>query len=264
MSLALRDSSKLTNYRFKGKVALVTGASRGIGAAIAKMFAAEGASVALNYVSSQSEAERVLRSLRNEESERCMLLRADASKVGGIKDMVEEITKRFGRIDVLINNAGVLGRSSSFLDSTEDEYDWILDTNLKGPYFCSQAVAKIMLEQKSGSIINISSVSGLGYPSALEYVPYVISKTALIGLTRSLAKKLGPYINVNAICPGVIEAEMNESISRDAKARISEESFLKRLGSAEDIANACAFLASKESSYITGEILTVAGGRGIR
>jgi 3-oxoacyl-[acyl-carrier protein] reductase len=249
--------------KFKGRVVMVTGASRGIGASIARKFVQIGANVVLNYRSSRKDAEQVLRSLRNEESNRCITFRADVSKLEEIRALVAATTKEFGRIDVLVNNAGILG-NSSFLSSTEEEFTSVMDVNLKGPYFTSQQVAQIMLKQKKGSIINISSVAALAQPSALEYIPYVVSKTGLIGLTRALAKKLGPYINVNAICPGVIEAGMNDSISSDAKARLSEESFLKRLGKAEDIANACAFLASEESSFITGEILTVAGGRGMR
>ena len=143
-------------------------------------------------------------------------------------------------------------------------WEKIIAVNLKGPFLCSREVAAIMLKQGKGKIINISSISGLAYPSALENTPYAISKAGVIGLTRSLAVNLAPTVNVNAICPGLVETDMTASYSPESKRMRIEESLLKRIGKPEEIANAVLFLASDESDFVTGEILTVSGGRAMR
>lgn len=252
------------NGRLNGKKAIVTGASRGIGAAIAGMFVEEGADVLLNYNSSEQDAFRLAKSLNDSgNGGRAVAFKADVSKIPEIKIMIEAAEKEFGRIDVLVNNAGILFRKS-FFSTTESDFDRVMAVNVKGPFFCCQLVAPAMQKQGKGKIINISSISGLAQPSGLSYPDYVSSKAALIGLTRSLAVNLGPQILVNAVAPGTVLTDMTASIPQTTLDRMADEAFLKRLGNPEDIASACVFLASDESDFITGEVLTVSGGRGMR
>ncbi len=177
--------------------------------------------------------------------------------------MVEKTIEKFGRIDILVNNAGILV-PATFLDSTEEMWDRMMDVNLKGSYLCAKEVAPIMLNQKRGKIINIASVSGLPQKSALGNVPYAASKAGVIGLTRALAVNLGPHLNVNAICPGLIETDMSASLPPERRRIPIEEAPLQRNGKPDEIAYAALFLASQESDFITGEIITVSGGRGMR
>jgi len=248
--------------RLKGKVAIVTGAGRGIGQAIARLFAQEGAKVALNYSKSEKGASSLADEIRKNGGE-AFLVRADVSKADEVKRMIQKTIEKFGRIDVLVNNAGVLF-PAAFLDSTEEMWDKTMSVNLKGMYLCSKEVAPIMLNQKRGKIINISSVCGLAQKSALGNTPYAVSKAGVIGLTRSLAVNLGPAVNVNAVCPGVIDTDMVAFFSPERKNAIIEETLLKKIGRPEDIAYAVLFLASDESDFITGEMVTVSGGRGMR
>ncbi len=248
--------------RLKGKVAIVTGAGRGIGNAIAQIFAQEGAKVVLNYNRSEKEASSLADDIRRKGGE-VLLMKADVSKTDDVKNMVQKAIAKFGRIDILVNNAGMLF-PAAFMDSTEEMWDKTIDVNLKGAYLCSKEVAPIMLNQKKGKIVNISSVCGLAQKSALGNTPYAVSKAGVIGLTRSLAVNLGPTINVNAICPGVIDTDMVAFFTPERKKMIVEETLLKRIGKPEDVAKAALFLASDESDFITGEIVTVGGGRGMR
>jgi 3-oxoacyl-[acyl-carrier protein] reductase len=248
--------------RLEGKVALVTGASKGIGASIAKLFAAEGASVALNYNSSEGEARHVLGQIEDSNG-KGVLFRADVSDTSQVKQMVSQTLHEYGTIDILVNNAGIIFRHS-FFEATEDDFEKLVAVNLKGPYVCSREVASAMLERGRGNIINISSVSGLAQPSGLANPDYAMTKAGLIGLTRALAVNLGPKIRVNAICPGTIETDMTSVIPAERKNMLKEEALLKRLGKPDDIAHAALYLASDESDFITGEIITVSGGRGMR
>lgn len=242
----------------------MTGGSKGIGAAIVRAFIEEGADVLVNYNSSEQKAIELVQALNNfENGARAVPFRADVSKIPEIKAMMQETVDEFGRIDVLVNNAGILFRKS-FLTSTEADFDRVMAVNVKGPFFCCQEVAPLMTKQGKGKIINISSISGLAQPSGLTYPDYVASKAAVIGLTRSLAVNLGPEILVNAVAPGTIPTDMTALLSQAQLAKMKEEAFVKRLGTPVDIANACVFLASDESDFITGEILTVSGGRGMR
>ncbi len=248
--------------RLKGKVAIVTGASKGIGAAIAKMYASEGARVVVNYHSSEEEGKRVVEEIKAEGG-KALPVRADVSKTPEVKRMLSKAVGKFGRVDILVNNAGIL-IAKDFLDSTDEDWDRVLGVNLKGAYLCCREVAPLMLTQKGGKIINISSISALAQPSALRFPDYVSSKAGMIGLTRSLAVRLGPEITVNAICPGATETDMLGWMSQETKLRSVDESLLKRLGRTSDVAAAATFLASDEADWITGEVLTVAGGRGMR
>jgi len=248
--------------RLKNKVAVVTGAGRGIGRAIVMIFAQEGAKVVVNYNRSQKEASMVVEEIRKMGGE-ALMIRADVSKADEVKSMVQKTVEHFGRVDILVNNAGMM-IPTSFLESTGENWDRTIDVNLKGAYLCSKEVAPIMLKQGEGKIINISSISGLAERSAFNYIDYVVSKAGMIGLTRALAVHLGPTINVNAICPGTVETDIVASLDPETKKLMRDESLLKRLGKPEEIAYAALFLASDESDFITGEILTVAGGRGMR
>jgi 3-oxoacyl-[acyl-carrier protein] reductase len=248
--------------RLEGKVALVTGAARGIGNAISKLYVREGAKIVLNYNKSEREAIALAEEL-GEISKSILLIKADVSKVDEVRQMVQKTVERFHQIDVLVNNAGIL-IPEVFLESTEDTWDKTLDVNLKGAYLCSKEVAPIMIKQENGKIINIASICGLSERSALRNTAYVVSKTGMLGLTRSLALNLGPKINVNAICPGLTDTEMAASLGPDRVKAGIEESLLKRIGKPEDIANAAVFLASDESDFITGEFFTISGGRAMR
>jgi 3-oxoacyl-[acyl-carrier protein] reductase len=248
----------------EGKKAIVTGGSRGIGAAIVRAFIEQGADVLVNFNSSERKALELVRSFSDPgNGARAVPFRADITKISEIKTMVQKAEDEFGRIDVLVNNAGIIYRKN-FLTSTEAEFDRIMAVNVKGPFFCSQEVAPLMIKQGKGKIINISSISGLAQPSGLSYPDYAASKAAIIGLTRSLAVNLGPEILVNAVAPGTIPTDMTALLSEAQLAKAREEAFTKRLGAPEDIANACVFFASDESDFITGEVLAISGGRGMR
>ncbi len=247
--------------RLEGKVAIVTGSSRGIGLAIARRMAAEGASVVINYVAREAEAAAAVRGIE-EAGGTALASQADVSSSADVRRLVAETKARFGRIDVLVNNAGIMV-TRPVLETTEDDWDRTIDINLKGAYLCSKEVAPIMLDQKSGTIINISSNSGLDHPSAMRFTEYVVSKAGMNGLTKALALALGPSITVNAICPGWIRTDMMEDIDPTVHQRILEETALARWGTPDDVAASAAFLASADASFITGELLIVAGGRGM-
>jgi len=247
--------------RLDGQVAIVTGASRGIGKAVAELFGREGAKIVVNYNTSDKQAQAVANGIVDHGGE-AICAKADVSKSEEVKSMIETTVKTYGRIDVLVNNAGVLITKDIF-DISEDDWDKTIDVNLKGAYLCSKEVAPIMLKQKKGKIINISSNSGLYHPSAMRFVEYVTSKAGMNGLTKALALRLGPYITVNAICPGWIKTEMVAETDPEVERKILEETALRRYGTPEEVAASALFLASSEADFITGELLIVAGGRGM-
>lgn len=244
-----------------GKVAIVTGASRGIGRAVAERFAREGARVAVNWVRGEREAKGVVEAIERDGGE-ALAVQGDVSRSNEVRELVKATVDRFGRVDILVNNAGVMV-SKSLLDTTEDDWDRTIDINLKGAYLCSKEVAPIMLEQRAGKIINMSSNSGLYHPSAMRFTEYVVSKAGMNGLTKAMALALGPYITVNAICPGWIKTEMIEGTDPEVERRILAETALGRWGTPDEVAAAALFLASKDADFITGELLIVAGGRGM-
>ena len=247
--------------KLAGQVAIVTGASRGIGYAIAKRFAEEGARVVINYKNSEGAARKLLREVRAAGGEG-IVFGADVSNAGQVQRMVKAVMRRYGRVDILVNNAGVMF-TETFLDAPDGVWDETIDVNLKGAYLCSKAVAPAMMKQKRGKIINISSNSGLYHPSAMKFVEYVVSKAGMNGLTKALALKLGPYVNVNAICPGWIKTDMVVSTDPEQEKAIIAETALRRYGTTEDVANAAVYLASSDSDFVTGELHIVAGGRGM-
>ena len=251
----------MADRRLEGKVAIVTGASRGIGRAIAERFSNDGARVIVNYVAGETLANAVVDGIAARGGE-AIAVRADVSRGDDVRDLVAATVEGFGRIDILVNNAGVMVAKGA-LETTEEEWDQTIDTNLKGPWLCSRAVAPIMIRQEGGTIINMSSNSGLYHPSAMKFTEYVVSKAGINGLTKALALALGPHVTVNAICPGWIRTDMVEIIDPEVQQRILDETALARWGTPDDIASAAAFLASADAAFITGELLIVAGGRGM-
>jgi 3-oxoacyl-[acyl-carrier protein] reductase len=247
--------------RLAGKVAIVTGASRGIGKAIALRFADEGARVVVNYQHKAAEAEAVVETIRQAGGD-AFAVAADVSSSADVGRMVDAAMARYGRIDVLVNDAGVMVAKGLF-ETTEDDWDLTIDVNLKGAYLCSKAVAPIMIRQEGGTIINMSSNSGLYHPSAMRFTEYVVSKAGMNGLTKAMALALGPHVTVNAICPGWIRTDMVEIIEPEVQQRILDETALRRWGTPDDVASSAVFLASDEAAFITGELLIVAGGRGM-
>jgi 3-oxoacyl-[acyl-carrier protein] reductase len=247
--------------KLQGRVAIITGASRGIGRAIAGLFAEEGARVVVNFNASKKDASAVVESIKKNGGE-AIEVKSDVSNYSDVKRMVETTLQTYGRIDILVNNAGV-HIDKDFFETTEDDWDRTIDINLKGAYLCSKEVAPIMLKQKTGKIINVSSNSGLYHPSAMRLTEYVASKSGMNGLTKALALRLGPYITVNAICPGWIKTEMVEQTDPEIKKMILDETALQRPGTPEDVAESALFLASSSADFITGELLIVAGGRGM-
>ncbi len=239
----------------------MTGSSRGIGKAIAERYAAEGAKVVVNWVGREREAQSVVDTIEKAGGE-ALSVRADVSSLADVRKLVSATLDRFGRVDILVNNAGVMF-TKSVLETTEEDWDRTIDINLKGAYLCAKEVAPIMLHQESGTIVMMSSNSGLYHPSAMRFTEYVVSKAGINGLAKALALALGPHITVNAICPGWIKTEMVEDTDPEVERRIIGETALGRWGTPDDIAGAAVFLASSEAAFITGELLIVAGGRGM-
>jgi len=240
---------------------VITGAGRGMGREHARLFAAEGARVTVNFISGSSDAEAVGAGITARGGD-AIAVRADVSRAGDARNLVAAAMERFGRVDILVNNAGIMV-AKSVLETSEDDWDRTIDINLKGPYLLSKEVAPIMIRQAAGTIINMSSNSGLYHPSAMRFTEYVVSKAGLNGLTKALALALGPHITVNAICPGWIRTDMLEEVDPEVHQRILAETALGRWGTPEDVAASAVFLASSEAAFITGELLIVAGGRGM-
>jgi 3-oxoacyl-[acyl-carrier protein] reductase len=240
------------------KTVLVTGGSRGIGAALCRAFAAEGYRVAINYNKSRSAAEELAERLRAETGADCAAFRANVADSGEVSAMFKAVGERFGAVDVLVNNAGISSQRL-FTDITDEEWREITGVNLDGAFFCSREALPDMIRKKSGCIINISSM--WGETGASCEVHYSATKAGIIGLTKALAKEVAPSgVRVNAITPGVIMTDMMSGFDAQTVAVLREETPLNRLGTPEDIANAALFLASEKASFITGQILGVNGG----
>jgi 3-oxoacyl-[acyl-carrier protein] reductase len=236
------------------QTALITGASRGIGRAIARQLAADGFRVIVNYNSSAQAAEELISELNNTFSIECLAIRADVSD----REQTEKMFAEAGGVDVLVNNAGI-AQQKLFTDITEQDWDTMFGVDVKGVFHCCQCALPYMIHQKRGKIINISSM--WGQVGASCEVHYSAAKAAVIGLTKALAKELGPSnIQVNCIAPGVIGTEMNAHLDAEAMHELCEETPLGVIGKPEDIAAAVSFLASEKSDFITGQILGVNGG----
>ena len=239
------------------KVAVVTGASRGIGRAIALELGRRGNFVVVNYNGSAEKAEAVKQEIQAAGGEACAM-QCDVSDYGACEAFIKNIIKEYKRIDILVNNAGVT-RDGLLMQMKEEDFDTVVDTNLKGAFHTIRFAARQMLKQRSGRIINLSSVVGLRGNGG--QVNYSASKAGIIGLTKSAAKELASRgITVNAIAPGFIETEMTAVLPEETKAATLKEIPLQKLGKPEDVAQAAAFLASEEAAYITGQVLCVDGG----
>lgn len=239
------------------KTVLITGASRGIGREIAIKFASEGYNVVLNYNSNESKANAVAKQVESLGA-KCLLCKADVSNENEVKFMVGMANKAFGKIDVLVNNAGV-ALSKLFQQTSTDEMAKIFGVNTFGVINCSKAVVPSMISEKAGKIINISSIWGK-VGASMETI-YSASKGAVIAFTLALAKELAPSnISVNCVCPGVIDTDMLNDFSVDEKTDLKNQTPLMRLGTPQDVANAVYFLASDNASFITGQVITVDGG----
>lgn len=240
------------------KTAVVTGASRGIGAACAVAMAKNGYNVILGYKESKERAEQLAEVLISGYGVAAFAVKADVSVSKEADELIEVAYKNFGRIDVLVNNAGIAG-FKLFTDITDEDWAQMIGTNLTGVFNCSRAAAKYMINAKSGSIVNISSM--WGQVGASCEVHYSASKAGVIGLTQALAKELAPSnIRVNCICPGVIKTDMLNNIDDETIDSLIEETPLLRIGTPKDIADAVAFLSGDAASFITGQVLGVNGG----
>ena len=244
--------------RLSGKVALVTGASRGLGKGVALGFAQEGADIVLNYLRDAAAAEAVATAIR-ELGQHAHIIQADATKRNHIRRMYAEAIDVFGRIDILVNNAGI-NKRGWFQEITDEDWDTILDTNLKGPFICCQEIFPHMIENGGGRIINMSSVSSQYHGP--KTVHYAVSKAGLNSLTRVLARYGAPSnILVNAVAPGqILTDQTQDEFESDAVKPLLEMTLLKRGGTQEDVVQACVYLADPRQSYVTGQVLAVSGG----
>lgn len=239
------------------KAALVTGASRGIGRATAIMLARNGYAVAVNYAGNAEAAEEV-RAAIEAEGGRAIVIKGDVSKAGDVAAVFAEVKKELGRLDVLVNNAGIT-RDSLLLRMKEDNWDAVIDTDLKSCFLTTQAAAPIMMKQRKGAIVNISSVVGI--MGNVGQINYSAAKAGVIGMTKTAARELAARgIRVNAVAPGFIETSMTDVIPEKIKEGMIHSIPLGRMGQAEDVAKAVCFLASDDAMYITGQVLKVDGG----
>ena len=248
--------------KLKDKVALVTGSSRGVGRAIALGFAKEGAKVTVNYTSNEKAANEVVDLIQSMGSE-AIPVKSDVAQKSDAEDLVKATIDRFGKIDILVNNAGFT-RPALMLKMTEDQWDQVVDIHLKGAFLCSQAAAMHMKEQKSGKIINVTSVAGL--VGTVGQINYSAAKGGVISMTKSIARELARYnICANVISLGIVATDMTETIRTDEKLKdiYMNRILLKRFAEPDDISPAFVFLGSDDSSYITGQLLCVDGGYGM-
>lgn len=244
-------------FDLSGKVAVVTGSSRGIGAGIAQMLAAQGAKVVVNHRNSLERAEEVVSAIKASGGE-AIIIQADVAQSSEAQRLVKETIDTFGQIDILVNNAGTT-RDTLLMTMKDEDWDLVLRTNLSSTYYCSKAVMRPMMKKRSGRIINITSVVGLSGQAG--QTNYAASKAGIVGFTKSLAKEVGSRnITVNAVAPGFIPTALTQVLPQEMVQALISNTPLGRMGTAEDVANVVLFLASNEAAFITGQVLTVDGG----
>lgn len=244
----------------ENKVAVVTGASRGIGREIAMTLAKYGATVIVNYCGSKERAEEVVGMIK-EQGGNAIAYQADVADAKATEAMFADIMAEYKKIDILVNNAGIT-RDNLIMKMSEEEFDQVVDTNLKGSFNCIKQVTRPMLKQRSGRIINISSV--VGVIGNIGQLNYCASKAGIIGMTKSAARELGSRgITVNAVAPGFIQTEMTDVLPESAKEMALAQIPLKKFGEVSHIAETVAFLASEKAAYITGQVIQVDGGMGM-
>ena len=238
----------------EGKVAIITGASRGIGRAIAQRYAQEGSKVAFTYLSSEEKA----RALENELGNGAKGFKSNAADYKAAEQLVADVVAHYGTVDIVVNNAGIT-RDNLLMRMTEEQFDEVIGTNLKSVFNLTKSVLRTMLKAKSGSIINVGSVVGVNGNAG--QANYAASKAGIYGFTKSVAKELGSRnIRSNAIAPGFIATEMTEVLDEKVVAEWVKNIPLQRAGQPEDVANLCVFLGSDQSSYITGQVINICGG----
>ena len=239
------------------KVVLITGGARGIGRKVAEVYAKNGYDVVINYVSDKTDVEGIKKEIEKR-GVKCTLVKADVSKAEEVEKMVEQAIQEFGKIDVLVNNAGIT-RDCLLMRMSEEDFDKVIEINLKGTYLVTKQVIKYMMKKRQGSIINLASV--VGVVGNAGQCNYSASKAGIIGFTKSVAKELAARnIRANAVAPGFIETDMTNVLKDEIKENINEQIPLKRMGTAKEVANLIYFLGSEESSYITGQVINIDGG----
>ena len=244
----------------KNKIALITGAGRGIGRAIAIALAKEGAEVVINYNGSEERAKAVKQTIE-ENGGKASIYKCNVSDFTACEAMIKDIVKEYGHLDILVNNAGIT-KDGLIMKMKEEDFDSVLNVNLKGTFNTIRHSARQMLKQRSGKIINISSVSGI--LGNVGQANYAASKAGVIGLTKTMARELGSRgITVNAIAPGFVDTEMTEVLSEEIRENACKQIILGRFGKPEDIANTAVFLASDKADYITGQVISVDGGMNV-
>ena len=239
------------------KVVLVTGGSRGIGKEVAKVYAENGYDVVINYVSDKTDVEGIRKEFQDM-GVKCLMIKADVSNEADVNNMVEKVISEFEKIDVLVNNAGIT-KDTLLMRMSEEDFDKVIEINLKGTYLVTKAVTKYMMKKRQGNIINLASVVGVVGNSG--QCNYSASKAGIIGFTKSVAKELASRnIRANAVAPGFIETDMTNVLKDEIKENINAQIPLKRMGTAREVAEVIYFLGSEKSSYITGQVINIDGG----
>ncbi len=254
----MENNNNKNSIYLEGKSAIVTGGSLGIGTAIALKLAKFGANVAINYRKHKEEAEEVIKKVKAM-GRKGLVVQADISNFSDAGKMVNDVKEEFGGLDILVNNAGI-NWDGVIWKMTEEQWDSVIDINLKGYFNYIRAVAPIFREQKSGKIVNVTSINGLR--GKFGQANYSASKAGIIGLTKTVARELGKYgINVNAVAPGLIETDMMKQATEEVRKMAIEEIVLKRIGLPEEVADVVAFMCSEMARHITGEVIKVDGGQ---